>query len=57
MYIYEFKDNQLRKLTNWDRRKQAVKLEYIGGVLYFEGIKYIEGTTFKSKEFIGTLSI
>ena len=48
MYIYEFKDNQLRKLTNWDR-KQAVKLEYIGGVLYFEGIKYIEGTTFKSK--------
>ncbi|WP_229189013.1 hypothetical protein [Bacillus cereus] len=54
LYIYEFKDNQLRKLTNWDLRRQAVKLEYIGGVLYFEGIKYIEG---KSKGFIGILSI
>ncbi|HFJ9312535.1 hypothetical protein PDL06_11200 [Bacillus cereus group sp. TH208-1LC] len=57
VYIYEFKDNQLCKLTNWDQRKQAVKLEYIDGVLYFEGIKYIENTTLKSKEFIGMLNI
>ena len=57
VYIYEFKNDQLRKLTNWDQRKQAVKLKYIGGVLYFEGIKYIEDTNFKSKEFIGILNI
>lgn len=57
MYIYDFIDNQLYKLTDWDQRKQVVKLEYIDGVLYFEGIEYIEDIIRESRGFIGVLSI
>ncbi|OUB84502.1 hypothetical protein BK784_35575 [Bacillus thuringiensis serovar medellin] len=57
VYIYDFLDNQLHKLTKWNKRKQAVKLEYTNGILYYEGVKCAVDDIQVEKKFIGVLDI
>lgn len=52
VYVYNFIDNQLYKLTSWHQWKQAVKLQYLEGILYYECVEHIQGATYNSKEFI-----
>ncbi|WP_242144682.1 MULTISPECIES: DUF4652 domain-containing protein [unclassified Bacillus cereus group] len=57
VYVYNFIDDQLCKLTSWNQWKQAVKLEYIEGTLYYEYIEYIGDDIGEEKEFIRLLNI
>ncbi|MDA1886883.1 DUF4652 domain-containing protein [Bacillus cereus group sp. BY105LC] len=57
VYLYNLMDSQLIKITDWDQRKQVVKLEYNSGFLKFKGIEYLSDIMEEYIEFKEILDI
>ncbi|MGF2772604.1 MULTISPECIES: hypothetical protein [Bacillus cereus group] len=57
VHLYDLTDNQLIKITNWNQRKQAVKLEYNNGILNYEGIEYLNENMEEYREFREKLDV
>ncbi|PEP84926.1 DUF4652 domain-containing protein [Bacillus pseudomycoides] len=57
IHIYNLLNRQMCKITEWDWRTQAIKLEYNGEFLRFEGVEYLSDTLSELKEIQGELDI
>lgn len=57
VYIYNIDEGNTHKVTDWDSRTQAVKIEYDGNVLKYEGVNYVDESMNETKEIKGELDI
>ncbi|MCC2357694.1 DUF4652 domain-containing protein [Bacillus pacificus] len=57
VYIYQISENRIHKVTDWDSKTQAVRIEYDGKVIKYEGVQYIDKEMNQYKEIDGELEI